>query len=142
MPSPPGGDFEIYNIAPEPEPFSEIIDIPQTLLHTPGEPPIINDTGDALNIINNIEYKYNAYFPHGCYYNLLRIYLDSGSVEIIMNYLAMCKCCIRHSYQRPFSLNYNYNYIQYNKDPIECACACKCRHQTRHLYNSFNQNNE
>ena len=32
MPSPPGGDFEIYNIAPEPEPFSEIIDIPQTLL--------------------------------------------------------------------------------------------------------------
>tara|TARA_Y100000389_G_scaffold195591_3_gene227242 strand:- start:10 stop:468 length:459 start_codon:yes stop_codon:yes gene_type:complete len=148
--TPPGGEPHQLYITLSSDDEEESIIVRQTILHTPGEPPFINDIDDTISLKSNIDNLISReFFQNGNVINddeLIKKYIDKKTAKKIIKINSNCKCCIRHSINRPCNIHDNLsvtgnnqynsgenmkNYIDYN------TCQCTCRHWNRYLIRIF-----
>ena len=141
MSSPPGGnDTEIIVPTFNYDIFAN--NIYQTILHTPGEPPFINNTDDFNNLYKNLSKQWCKRTNDIDYRDWLKTWIDRETAKKIIKINSECRCCTRHMINRPCYIDSNdnaYKYDEYTSDMKQTsACQCPCRHFNRFLVYSFN----
>ena len=146
MSCPPGGDIENVEI--------ENIEIINNLnsfefnlndnkqVFIPGEPPTINSASDAIDYIDLLSKKFfDLRFNSRTdlilgFENYLIDNIDVNTASILVDKLAHCNCCSKHSFNRPIKLE---KYIDCQNPTIKplSICNCKCRHYSRFICRSF-----
>jgi len=67
---------------------------------------------------------------------LKRTYKRVELIELNHKY-NKCRCCTRHSYNKPNLLNRELNLRLRQKPYYENICKCNCRHITRHIFKAY-----
>ncbi len=73
--------------------------------------------------------------------SLLRDRLEKNQALNILTSLNTCNCCLKHTINRPSSVDEHYLQEQQSEsypDNIKMGCNCKCRHNSRHICRAIN----
>ena len=89
--------------------------------------------------------KFAYEYDHGHQYfdfsSFLSERLEKNQALNILTSLNTCKCCLRHTINRPSSADEHYNQEKQKDsypDNIKMECNCECRHYSRNIYRAIN----
>ena len=145
--TPPGGEPldtvpVVYN---EPD-IPEYVE--RTIMSPPGEPLSLNNRNDSYDIFNIV---FNAYNLIQTRDQMFHKFIDREDAIRMIKINNKCRCCIRHSINRPCHIDDDLyetgnNYWISNEDLhngiTNNQCRCTCRHENRWIIRMYHDDPE
>lgn len=94
------------------------------------------------NIMTCLKYDWNLYASNNPHYSTMDSFmsdlLSEKEQEYILRQMIQCRCCTRHSHNKPIMVDKTFYYKQSNKRYYnDVDCKCSCRNLSRQLWHSL-----